>query len=254
MATGKSIRLRRIMGKDGRALVVAMDQAAVAGPQGQKRDPAQVVQAVAKGLPDALLLTRGMLRHGCESVPRDMGIIMRVSGGFTVLEGAREFRDRIITGVEDALRWGVDGLAAAVKFGHELEGEFIQALSSLADACDRWEVPLLVEAMVALRGSAGLSEEEALAVAARAAAELGADLVMLKYPAKGGTLSDAIGGCPIPVLLIAGETLRDEEVLDLVRRAQDDGAAGAVLGRNAWQRERPDEFLSAVNVSMGRGK
>lgn len=253
MPTGKQLRMGRILGADGRAVMVAMDQGAVGGSMAFLEDPPRAIRAVAEGSPDSLVLTRGMLKHGWEALPPHVGTVMRISGGFTVLEGAREFRDRIITGVEEALRWGIDGVAAAVKFGHELEGEFIQAVSSVADACDNWGVPLIIEAMVALRGSAGLSEEEALAVAARAAAELGADVVQLRYPGKGGNLVEAVRGCPVPVLVQCGDTGEDGAVLGLVRRALEDGAAGVVLGRVAWQREDPARFIREVHAALGRG-
>ncbi|MBC7247632.1 MAG: hypothetical protein H5T73_07625 [Actinobacteria bacterium] len=252
MSTGKQLRMGRILGEDGRALVVAMDQGAVAGSMAYLEEPLRAIRAVAEGSPDSLVLTRGMLKHGWEAIPPRVGMVMRISGGFTVLEGAREFRDRVITGVEEALRWGADGVVAAVKFGHELEGEFIQAVSAVADACDRWGMPLLIEAMVALRGSAGLSEEEALAVAARAAAELGADLVQLRYPAKGGSLVEAIRGCPVPVLVQCGDAVDEDAVLGTVKSAVEDGAAGVALGRNAWQRDDPAPFMRRVHAALGR--
>jgi len=130
----------------------------------------------------------------------------------------------------------------------------MQAVSSIADACDRWCVPLIIEAMVTLRGSAGLSEDEALAVAARAAAELGADLVELRYPAKGGNLAEAIRGCPVPVLVQCEDTVDDDAVLNTVKCAVSDGAAGVALGRNAWQRDDPAPFLRRVHAALRRGE
>lgn len=238
MSTGKEIRLRRILGDGGGTLMVALDQAAVMGPVGLLGRPEEAIRLVLEGSPDSLLLTRGMFRHGLRDLSPGLGLVMRVSGGFTALEGAREFRDRLITGVEEALRWGADGVVAAVKFGHEMEGEFIQAVSALSDACDRWGVPLVVEAMVALRGSAGLSEEEALAVTARVAAELGADAVILKYPLKGGNLAGAVGGCPVPVLVSLRASAGEEDLAELAQRAMGDGAAGVVLDASALDREK----------------
>jgi DhnA family fructose-bisphosphate aldolase class Ia len=199
-----------------------------------------------------LLLTRGMLRYGWAAVPSHVGLVLRISGGFTILEGAQEFRDRVISSVEDALRWGVDGVAVTVKFGHELEGEFIQAASMVSDACDRWGVPLLIEAMVALRGSSGLAEDEALAVAARSAAELGADMVKVRYPSKGGNLAEVARGCPVPILVLGGEKAADEEVLHMVAGAMRDGAAGVTMGRNVWQRDDPADFMRRLRSVMGR--
>jgi DhnA family fructose-bisphosphate aldolase class Ia len=252
MSTGKQIRMGRICGPDGRVLMVAMDHAAIGGPMQYLKDPEEAIGAVVEGVPDSLLLTRGMLRHGWKAIPPEVGLILRISGGFTILEGAQEFRDRIISTVEDALRWGIDGVAVTLKFGHELEGEFIQAVSKVADACDRWEVPLLIEAMVALRGSSGLAEDEALAVAARSAAELGADMVKIKYPSKGGNLVEVAEGCPVPVLVLGGEKAEDEEVLDMIAKAVDDGAFGVTMGRNVWQREDPAEFMAKIHSLLGR--
>lgn len=253
MSTGKQVRMNRICGDDGKILMVAMDHAAIGGPMRHLEDPRRAIEAVVKGSPDSLLLTRGMLRHGWQAVPSHVGLVLRISGGFTILEGAQEFRDRVISTVEDALRWGVDGVAVTVKFGHELEGEFIQAVSAVSDACDRWEVPLLIEAMVALRGSSGLAEDEALAVAARSAAELGADMVKIKYPSKGGNLVKVAGGCPVPVLVLGGEKAADDEVIEMVSRAIYDGAAGVAMGRNVWERDDPEEFMRRLGTALGRG-
>jgi DhnA family fructose-bisphosphate aldolase class Ia len=252
MSTGKQVRMGRIRGADGKILMVAMDHAAIGGPMEHLERPRQALEAVMKGSPDSLLITRGMLSHGWEAIPSRVGLVMRISGGFTILEGAQEFRDRVISTVEDSLRWGVDGVAVTVKFGHELEGEFIQAASAVADACDRWGVPLLIEAMVALKGSSGLAEDEALGVAARSAAELGADLVKMKYPSKAGNLAAAIDGCPVPVLVLGGEKAADDEVLDMVGKAMADGAAGVAMGRNVWQRENPAMFLEKLHSLLGR--
>jgi DhnA family fructose-bisphosphate aldolase class Ia len=253
MSTGKQVRMGRICGADGKILMVAMDHAAIGGPMGYLENPLKAMQAVVEGSPDSLLLTRGMLRHGWEAIPSHVGVVMRISGGFTVLEGAQEFRDRIISTVEDSLRWGADGVAVTVKFGHELEGEFIKAASEVADACDRWGVPLLVEAMVTARGGSGQTEEEALTVAARSAAELGADIVKMAYPAKGGDLRTAVGGCPVPVLVSGGKKASDEGVLDMVAKAVSDGAKGVAMGRNVWQRENPGQFMASLHSLLGRG-
>jgi DhnA family fructose-bisphosphate aldolase class Ia len=216
------------------------------------KDPEEAIESVIEGVPDSLLLTRGMLRHGWKAIPPEVGLVLRISGGFTILEGAQEFRDRVISTVEDALRWGVDGVAVTVKFGHELEGEFIQAVSRVADSCDRWEMPLLIEAMVALRGTAGIAEDEALAVVARSAAELGADMVKIKYPSKGGNLVEVAEGCPVPVLVLGGEKAGDQEVLEMIGRAVEEGACGVTMGRNVWQRENPAGFMKQIHSLLGR--
>ena len=253
MSVGKQLRMKRIQGDDGKILMVAMDHAAIGGPMEGLESPLEALRAVVEGSPDSILLTRGMLGHGWEALAPHVGLVMRISGGFTILEGAQEFRDKVISSVDEALRWGADGVAVTVKFGHELEGEFIQSASRVADDCDRLGVPLLIEAMIAQRGGSGLAEDEALAVAARSAAELGADLVKIAYPSKEGNLVPVTRGCPVPVLVLGGKKAEDEEVLAIVEAAMVEGAAGVAMGRNVWQRENPAEFMGRLHAAMGRG-
>ncbi len=253
MSTGKEIRLKRILGEGGKSLVVAMDHAAIAGAMGYLSNPGEIIRKVVAGGPDSLMLTRGMLRHGSRSIHRQVGIILRVSGGFTVLEASRDFRDRIISTVEDALAYGADGVAATIKFGHEMEGTFIEGVSRLADCCARWGVPLLVETLLSIKGSGNLEEAESLAIAARAAAELGADIIKLPIP-RGGDLEAITQNCPVPVLILGGEKMADEELVPMIERALAAGAAGICMGRNVWQRENPTSFVAMLREVMDKAK
>ncbi len=242
MSTGKEIRLKRILGEVGKSLVVAMDHAAIAGAMGYLSNPEKIIEKVVAGKPDSLILTRGMLRHGVGSIHRQVGIILRLSGGFTVLDTSGDFRDRIISSVQDALFYGADGVAATIKFGHEMEGTLIEGVSHLADCCARWGVPLLVETLLSVKGSGNLEEAEALAIAARAAAELGADIIKLPLPRE-GELEAITESCPLPVLILGGEKMADEELMSVIERALSAGAAGICMGRNVWQREDPASFM-----------
>jgi fructose-bisphosphate aldolase/2-amino-3,7-dideoxy-D-threo-hept-6-ulosonate synthase len=48
------------------------------------------------------------------------------------------------------------------------------------------------------------------------------------------------------VLIAGGEKAGDLETLRIIRDAVDAGAAGVCLGRNAFQRDNPTEFVRAV--------
>ena len=65
------------------------------------------------------------------------------SGVFTVLGG--KFEEEMISSPEAALMYGADGAAATVKFGHAREAEFTKQASLLADSCERWAMPLMIE-------------------------------------------------------------------------------------------------------------
>ncbi len=245
MATGKDVRLARILSGDGKGLVVAMDHAAIAGPMRALADPERIISQVVAGGPNALLLTRGMLCHGRSAMRPSVGIILRISGGFTVLGGS-DFQDRIISDVETAIRLGADGVAVTIKFGHDKEGEFIEQASHVADTCARWGMPLLVEALLIERDTPSIPEWEKLCIAARASAELGADLVKIRFPEDSACFNDLVAGCPVPVLVLGGDVKDESEVLAMAERAMQAGAAGFVMGRNVWLSPDPAAMVKKI--------
>ena len=72
--------------------------------------------------------------------------------------------------------------------------------------------------------------------AARAAMEVGADIIKVAYP--GPELMAAWSAeLQVPLVILGGPRTGDAEaVLDLAREAIQHGARGIVIGRNVWQR------------------
>ncbi|MBF0527196.1 MAG: fructose-bisphosphate aldolase, partial [Deltaproteobacteria bacterium] len=234
MQTGRALRLKRIFKKDGKAVIVAVDHALIAGNMPPLAKPAQLISALVKGGADALLLTRGMIRHGLPAFSRQCGVIYRISGGFTLLTDPAAFKERIISAPEEALRLGADGVAVTIKFGHELEGQFMEQASRVADSCAAWGLPLLIEVMVRGAMVEKWGQLEALKIAARGAVELGADLVKIQYQGPSEKFAELIELCPVPVVVLGGEKAPVKEVFELVRGALAAGAAGVAMGRNIW--------------------
>ena len=78
---------------------------------------AEVVRACREGGADAILATRGVVSAAAGEWDRTLSVILRLSGGFTVLGG--KFEEELISSVETALLFGAAGAAVTVKFGHE---------------------------------------------------------------------------------------------------------------------------------------
>jgi class I fructose-bisphosphate aldolase len=111
----------------------------------------------------------------------------------------------------------------------------------------------------AIRAHGGRNSFYAVDYAARVAAELGADLVKVTWPdgtARTGVpqaydrdftdreMLDAIvrSACRSLVLLSGGERTDDEKTLERGREALNSGAAGLIVGRNVWQRDREESL------------
>ena len=153
----------------------------------------------------------------------------------------------MISSAEAALLYGASGAAVTVKFGHEREGEFIRQASLVADECERRGVPLMIEAK-AVSKNLEKTDSAAIKLAARAAAEIGADIVKTSYTGDPGSFAEVVEGCPVPVVILGGEKKEDEKTLFAhVFDAMQAGARGIAMGRNIWQQQKVQAIIGAMS-------
>ena len=206
MNPGKHLRLKSIFRSDGRSVIVAIDHGGIAGPIPGIVKPAPLLRECALGGADAVLTTRGFVRASIEEWSPSTALILRLTGGFTVLGG--RFEEEQITTPETALRYGAAAAAVTAKFGHPREGDFIRQASLMADACDQWNLPLMIEAMAKAKDLKS-TDPEGVKLAARAAQEIGADIVKSYYTGDPESFRSVVEGCPAPVVILGGEKTDD---------------------------------------------
>ena len=237
--------MNSIFRKDtGRSVIVAIDHGGIAGPMDGINNPPGLIEACVKGGADGVLTTRGFIRAAEEAFDRNLGIILRLTGGFTVLGG--KFEEEMITSVETALRTGAAGAAVTVKFGHEREGGFTRQASLTADECEVRGLPLMIEAMA--RGKDLKSTDPAgVKLASRAAAEIGADMVKTYYTGDPDSFAEVVGGALVPVVILGGaktDSIRD--VFSDVYYSIQAGGSGIAIGRNIWQHSNTQAMVEAM--------
>lgn len=249
---GREIRLGRILaGRDGRCVMVAIDHGGIAGPiPGIEKPAALVRECVAAGA-DAILATRGVVRAAAREWKRGTGIALRLTGGFTVLGGG--FEEEVIGTVENAVASGADCVAVTVKFGHGREGDFIRQASLLGCECERFGMPLMIEAMAKSEGRKP-ADPEGILLAARAAQEIGADIVKTYYTGDPESFRRVVEGCPAPILILGGERNDSPESLfsDVYWSLQA-GGAGVAIGRNIWSGGRAGVMVEAMRGLVHEG-
>jgi DhnA family fructose-bisphosphate aldolase class Ia len=245
MQIGKQMRMNSIFRKEtSRSVIVAIDHGGIAGPIMGINDPEKLIQDCILGGADGVLTTRGFARASQKAFDRELGLIMRLSGGFTVLGG--KFEEEIISSVETALRYGAIGTAVTVKFGHEREGEFITQASLMADTCEQWGMPLMIEAMAKGKDLKS-TDVKGVKLAARAAAEIGADIIKTYYTGDPESFEEVVVGCPVPILILGGAKSDCLEGLfrDVYESLQA-GGAGIAIGRNIWQQGKTKTMVEAM--------
>ncbi len=244
MAIGKQVRINRVLGRDGRTVIVALDHG-IAGmtPLAKLEQPEALIPAVVASGADALIVTAGQARKFAGLFGRT-GIIVRVDCGPTAATGEWSSA-RPALSVEQALRIGADAVAAMGIVGAPGEAGSLQALSQLAGECDRYGLVLLAEM---LPGGFSASEvpTEQIAAAARVGAELGADLIKIRYSGSVESFRMVTSACYCPVVVLGGSKQDPSQLLASTRDAIKAGAKGVAVGRNIWQSPDPAAVTTAL--------
>ncbi len=242
-------RLGRIFQPDGRALIVALDHGLTEGPARGLEAPGALLAALAAGGADAVLTGYGLARRFAREIA-PLGLIVRLDGGTTTL-GAMQPSGPFFR-VADALRLGADAVVVSAFPGTPQEEASLHALSAAVAEAHSWNLPVLGEMQP---GGFDARPEartvDAVAVAARVGAELGADWVKVPY-AEG--FERVTAACYVPAVILGGARSREPRaVLENIAGALAAGAAGVAIGRNIFQAEHPAAMTAAVAALVHGG-
>ncbi len=250
MLSGLTLRKRAIFDKkDGRSVIIALDHGSIAGPMPGIIHPSTIVKACVDAKVDGILTTKGFVDASLEEWDRSTSLLLRLTGGFTVLGG--KFQEEMIVEPETAIAYGATCAAITVKFGHEHEGAFIRQASLAIDRCHRLGLPVMVEAMAkgTIKGKEFPSHDpEAIRMVARMGAEIGADLIKTYYTGSIESFAEVVEGCPVPIVILGGsKTNSVRQVFQTIHDSLQAGGSGIAMGRNIWSFGKVDAMLEAVN-------
>ncbi|MFH1147121.1 MAG: hypothetical protein V1736_05370 [Pseudomonadota bacterium] len=226
MNIGKRIRLQRIFASDGRALILDVD----AGSH-----PVNLVSEALNAV-DGIILSRGILNSAAKKPPHQIGLIIRIPGRLPLRYPADEER-RILSLIEMAVRSAADAVAVSFESVNKKEERNSEWVSMVADVCEKWGLPIMLEAArTAGDPKASFSGPADLVCKA---AEIGADFLSLSLKEFGAKFESKTEW-PIPLLLVhLGGRKPDHDVFEFTGRAMESGAAGVVLqGISASDLER----------------
>lgn len=246
MDWGMKNRLERILSpsRAGRCVMLAIDHGYFQGPTTGLEKPGETVKPL---LPhaDALMLTRGVLRHVIDTnVPTP--IVLRVSGGTSILQEDLSNEERTVC-IEDAIRLNASALALSIFVGSPHEKQTLTNLAGLCDEANRYGIPVLAVTAV---GKEMVRDARYLALACRIAAELGAHIVKTYYC---DDFDRVIAGCPVPVVIAGGKKIEERDALKLAYDAVSSGAVGVDMGRNIFQSKWPVQMIRAVRSIVCEG-
>jgi DhnA family fructose-bisphosphate aldolase class Ia len=246
---GKTIRLRRLFPTPERRLFsVPLDHPLSMGPIDGLEELAPLARELQDGGADLLIVTKGAVRELAPVLAPSTLLGIHVSASTSI--GPTSHHKRIVGSAAEAVGLGADVLSVQVNFGVPEEGDMLTDLGVAVDQCRQLGLPLLCMAYVK-KPNGGTPAE--LRHAARAAADLGVDIVKTSWPGSADEYRKLCRTTPVPVLIGGGVRLDDEAAfLRVVEESIAAGGAGICIGRNLFQR-RPVEPLARRIATLLHG-
>ncbi|MDH3753399.1 MAG: hypothetical protein OEU32_05950 [Acidimicrobiia bacterium] len=241
--------MNRIFAADGRTVIVALDHGLIDGPCEGFEHPGEVIAAVVAGGADAILTSFGIAEAYAAELSA-VGLILRSDGAATNLGTPSTGSLSRFFGPEDALRLGADALVVTAMPGSDKEAATLETLARTTAEAHRRGLPVLGE-MVPGGFNSGpeMRGPDAVALAARLGAELGADFIKAPYCADYASVTSSTF---VPVVILGGAKGSEAEMLANIRDAIDAGAKGVAIGRNVFQCENPTAMTEAIVAVVHR--
>ncbi len=249
---GKNIRMERIMNREnGKSIIIPMDHGLTVGPiKGIENNLGEMVNKVALGGANAVLGHIGIPLYAHRGYGPDIGLILHISGS-TSLSPMSNYKVLVNT-VLEAVKLGADGVSLHINIGTQSDPEMLETLGSVSRECREYGVPLL--AMMYPRGE-NIDDEydvEVVKIAARVAAELGADIVKTNWTGDPDSFKEVVRGCMAPVIIAGGEKAGIREILEITKQSIDVGGAGVAYGRNVFQADDPTKVVRALYLIVNK--
>ena len=281
---GTLTNLARLLGSGrlagtGKLVILPVDQGFEHGParsfaaNPSAYDPRYHFELAIEAGCNAYAAPLGFLEAGAREFAGAIPLILKANNHDVLLE-EKDPDQAITAGVSDAVRLGCVGIGFTIYPGSAHRLAMYERLRAMAEEAKR--AGLVVVVWSYPRGS-GLSKEgetalDVTAYAAHIAAQLGAHVIKVKLPSAhleqaaarkeyekaavpASTLADRVrhvvqatfSGRRI-VIFSGGAADRDEVVFEQVRAIRDGGGFGSIIGRNSFQRKKPDalKFLATV--------
>lgn len=229
-----------------------MDHGLTVGPiKGIDKDLGGMVNKIALGGANAVLGHIGVPLYAHRGYGPDIGLILHLSGS-TSLSPQTNYKVLVNT-VLEAVKLGADGVSLHINIGTNTDPEMLEILGMVSRECREYGMPLI--AMMYPRGE-NIDDEhdvEVVKIAARVAAELGADIVKTNWTGDSDSFKEVVEGCMVPVIIAGGEKAGIKGILETTKESIEVGGSGVAYGRNVFQSKEPTKVVKALSLIVHKG-
>ena len=251
-ALGRLLRMRRILGEDGRMMSVALDQAVPRGVAPRLATIKETFGSIIDAKPDAFTIFKGIAGHLLWDKYTEVPLIIK---GSTFSVDFHLSYDAVVASVKDAIRLGGDAIAIGISAGSVKQVEALEMMSAVVEEAHTYGLPVICHAYPTgeLWGDRKGSAESVL-YAARAAAECGTDIVKTWYTGSAEEFAKIVNGVPTPVVAAGGAPAkRPLDVLEQASAVMEAGGVGMTTGRNIWGADNPGKMVTALKAVVHDG-
>ncbi len=234
-----------------KTIIIPMDHGLTLGPiKGIEQDLGVMVNKIALGGANAVLGHIGIPLYAHRGYGPDIGLILQLSGS-TSLSPEANYKVLVNT-VLEAVKLGADGVSLHINIGTKSDPEMIETLGRVSRECREFGMPLL--AMMYPRGE-NIRDEydvDVVKIAARVAAELGADIVKTNWTGDPDSFKEVVQGCMVPVIIAGGEKSDIRGILEITKQSIEVGGSGVAFGRNVFQADDPTGVVRALYLIVNK--
>jgi len=247
MSLGKKIRMHRLLNKvSGNMLVIALDHAIGWGVLPGIENMQKILEEVIEAEPDAVTMLKGSAVNNFLPYAGKIPLIMKA----TTFSPYHPAYDAQIGYVEEAIALGADAIAVGITIGGDKQIELLVQAAKIIREANKYGLPVIshIYPKGELIEKSVRYHAENVAYAARAAAEIGVDIIKTYYTGDPGSYAKVIeAATPVIVVVSGGPKLTDlKKLFQMTRDAIDTGARGVTYGRNVWQSKYPKIVIKAL--------
>jgi DhnA family fructose-bisphosphate aldolase class Ia len=222
-------KMHRLMGEDGRILIVAMDHTAF-------------MDVPVDGLVRYGATCRSVVPAGADAFLSPIGSIIRFAddigsaAAIASFDTAPPFLD---VAIERALSVGADAVKSML-YPFTGDDSIRQAARLAADAA-RFGLPYIAESVPGGFAAVDMHTPDKIAAGARISAETGADVIKTFYTGDPESMRRVVDYAMVPVVILGGS--KKDNVRELFQQVYDAvilaGCAGVAIGNNIWRDPDP---------------
>lgn len=245
---GKTTRINRIFGADGKAVMVAINHGLGMGPLAGIEYMDRTLKDIMKDAPDSLTIHKGIALRYMDDFAGKTSLILKCTNATRY----RSPEETAVATVEEALTLGADAIAVGLTLCGEAEAQEIERAAAFIRTAEQFGIPTVTHSYPS--GKLITDEQrynvEHVAYAVRVSLELGVDIIKTFWTGSQESFAKIVKiGSPAKVVISGGpkcDTLL--QCFEMTKQGIDAGAAGITYGRNVWQHPHPAAVVSGLKA------